>query len=157
MPHIQPRRPKAVARKQKERTSPPTANADFVRQAEKLAREGHAEEAIAALDAGIAAGPDRPDAWRVKARVLRQLGDVEKANSVLDSALKKFKRERSLLIDKAELHLVEGDFTEASKTFGRLTEIEPGDAAAWLGRGQSLLYERKAKQALACAEKVIEL
>jgi tetratricopeptide (TPR) repeat protein len=137
--------------------TPPEDRSDFVAQAEKLVREGHAEGAIAVLNDGIAVAPDRPDAWRVKARALRHLENFRKANEVIDTALKLFPEESGLLIDKGELHILQGNFPEASDTFGRLTKIEPQNAEGWLGRGQSLLHEKKAKQALACAEKVIEL
>jgi tetratricopeptide (TPR) repeat protein len=138
-----------------------TDSSDFVAQAEKLVREGHAEEAIAVLDAGIATARDRPDAWRVKARAWRQMGDFDKANNTLDIALERFRSGPGLvvglLIEKAELCIREGNFADASRTFGRLTEIQPENVEGWLGRGQSLLREEKAVEALACADKVIEL
>jgi tetratricopeptide (TPR) repeat protein len=130
---------------------------DFVSQAEELARKGHAEEAIAALDRELATARDRPDAWRVKSRVLLQLGDAEKANETIDEALRLFIKEPGLLFGKAELQFFEGNFAAASRTLSRLTRIQPENVEAWLGRGRSLLYDGKAKRALACAEKVIEL
>jgi tetratricopeptide (TPR) repeat protein len=129
----------------------------YIAKAEKLAGEGHTEEAITTLDAAIAASPDRPELWRAKARVWSQLGDPKKASDALDAALKRFREDPGLLMDKAVLQAFEGNFAYAGRTFHRLTKIQPNNAEVWLGRGQSLLSDGKAKQALACADKVIEL
>jgi tetratricopeptide (TPR) repeat protein len=157
MPAGQHQSTDAVSLEQGVAAAPTEDPADFVTLAEKLVREGHPEDAIAVLDTGIATDSGRPDAWRVKARIWRNLGDINKADNALDAALKHFRREPGLWLDKAELHILKGDLAEASKTFGRLTKIQPQNIEGWLGRGQSLVYEGKAKQALGCAEKVIAL
>jgi tetratricopeptide (TPR) repeat protein len=131
--------------------------ADTVAEAERHLRDGHVKDAIAALDAGIAATPGRLDLWRAMARIWRQVGNVEQADATLDTALKRFINEPDLLVDKAELRLFEDDFAGASKAFSRVTEIVPENAEGWLGKGRSLLGERKSEQALACAERVIAL
>jgi tetratricopeptide (TPR) repeat protein len=132
-------------------------NGDFVARADKLIREGHAQEAIAVLEADGFTELNRSDAWRVKARAWRQLGDLKRANDALDSALERFSGEPGLLIDKAELRIREGNYADAIRIFNDLKESASGNVEVWLGRGESLLHEGDAVEALACAERVIEL
>ena len=159
MPDNQPRPIETAATPQRSVASSAEhgSDSDLVEQAEKLIDEGHAEKAIATLDASIAVAPGRPGAWRTKALVLRQLGRVKEADEILDAALKHVGAEPGLLLDKAELHFLEGEFARASETFDRVTNVAPGNVEAWLGLGRSLLYQGQPEQALECAKRAIKL
>jgi len=136
---------------------PEGAVSALVERVNQLVEKENIEEAIGELDAAIRKAPLVPEWWRAKALVLRRLGRVKEALAALDAGIDQIGEARTLLLEKAQIQFVQGDFARSRETYDRLVAVEPQCIEGWLGNGQSALNASDAESALHCANRAVAI
>lgn len=121
----------------------------FLEHGIQLARAGRFEEAMAALESGVAFAPDAVDMQRELAALHLKRNDRIKAREILLRALKVAPARPDLLSALAQVMLLDGEYASAAETFRRVVALRPDDAVARaeLGRCQLEMGERDAGEA----------
>lgn len=99
-------------------------------------REGLAREALGWLDQCLRAAPSLAEGWLLRVRILRQLGDPE-IWVACDSALKALPNHAPLWVAYGDLLWEAGETGDASASFRRAVQCDPGSFRA--AAGASLL------------------
>ncbi|MDB5583797.1 MAG: hypothetical protein JWR80_8973 [Bradyrhizobium sp.] len=121
----------------------------FLEHGIQLARAGRFEEAIAALESGLALAPDAVDMQRELAALHLKRNDRIKARELLLRALKVAPDRPDLLSGLAQVMLLDGEYASAAEIFQRIVALRPDDAIARADFGRCLLEmgERDAGEA----------
>jgi tetratricopeptide (TPR) repeat protein len=133
------------------------ARSELVSKARSLIDEGRYEEALEASDAAVTAAPDDVEAWLAKVDALVPLNRADDALHVLGAALEEIGPQPSLLLNTGRLLLDKEEFARGTDILKQFTELCPDDPRGWFGKGLGLLGLDRREDALACAEKAIEL
>lgn len=122
-----------------------------------LAEDGKAEEAIAVLQAGLAARPNHLTLVDAAAVALIGAGRLDDAEKVTSSALAAFEGEGWAHGSHARVLLAKGDSEAASKELARAVELSPEDASLLALQGDAARERGAAGEAKASYEKALRL
>ncbi|WP_265581390.1 tetratricopeptide repeat protein [Methanofollis aquaemaris] len=105
-----------------------------------LSAAGRYEEAVVCYDTALLNDPDDPAMLVGKANALSMSGELEEALEACEQALAS-EPEAMAALDKAGyLNLRLGRYLEAADCYDTVIEARPGDAAAWIRRGDAFMY-----------------
>ncbi|MDD3620902.1 MAG: tetratricopeptide repeat protein [Methanofollis sp.] len=105
-----------------------------------LSSLGRYEEAVACYDTVLMKNPKNPKMLVGKADALSMAGELDEALVICEQALAS-EPETMAALDKAGyLNLRLGRYLEAADYYDTITEARPGNAAAWIKRGDAFLY-----------------
>ena len=130
-------------------------------------------DAILSLDKVIELEPENPEAWYVKAKILRDLGrdteqeeclahavslDPKVEDSVFDGKIKEAEKDDVFKLSKEGILLIEQlKFVEAIDRFGKAIELNPKIDHLWFHKGLAHALCDEPKEAIRCYDKAIEL
>jgi Flp pilus assembly protein TadD len=92
---------------------------------------GHVNAGLSSLGHAVRLDPANHFAWNGLARVLLALGRSQEAEDAWRTALRARPDDVDLMVSMAVAQAAQGRTTEALRTLGRATEVEPGSARAW--------------------------
>jgi tetratricopeptide (TPR) repeat protein len=84
-------------------------------------------------------------------------GGLDEQIARLDEQIKKQPRDPSLLLRRAELHRLHGDFAAAEEDYSRTLQLSPDSTAAELGRGKLFLQLKQFEKARAALDRALRL
>jgi len=117
-----------------------TADCDLLMEKGKaLSALGRNEEASACYDLILAEDPDAADALAGKATALFRMGDMETSYAYAMDALAIDGTDLAALERAGAASLNLGNYAAAADYYDRIVTLRPGDAAAWIRRGDALL------------------
>jgi predicted Zn-dependent protease len=125
----------------------------FLDRAEELLRRGERDEALAVLDAGLAASPGQPAATVARARCLIELGRPLEALAGLESVLESDPIHQAAARLAVELWLSVGDRERARASLDRYAPL--GAADPELGRLEKRLRELETTPASAQDDELV--
>ncbi len=125
--------------------------------AEALGEDGEADDAIAVLQAGLAAHPNHLTLVDAAARALVDAGRLEDAEKITSAALAAFDEEGWAHGSHARVLLAKGDSEGASSELARAVELSPEDASLVALQGDAARQRDSASEAKASYEKALAL
>lgn len=132
-----------------------------IRKARLFLDGGHFPEALQALDETILTNPDVFEGYHLKFVVLMQLKQYEKAENVLEEAMKLFPKDPAFIIDKVTLLIEQNKEDEALETLAALEKDEDTDDSVlrriYMERAQIYVSRNNAVSAISELEKAKEL
>ena len=114
-----------------------------------LIGRGEFDDAVAALDAAIAASPEDADLYAERALAKERLGDDAAAEVDYTQALKIDPRHFRSLNDRAAVRARAGRFAEAIEDLSAAIEVQPTAALPYANRAQAAIDSGDAESALA--------
>jgi len=125
--------------------------------ASSLIEDGDAEQAIAVLDAGLAAAPNHLSLVDTASQTYVEAGRLSEAEKVTSAALAAFDGEGWAHGSHARVLLAKGDAAEAVAELDRAVELSPGDASLYALRGDATRKVGSNDEANAAYEKALAL
>lgn len=98
-----------------------------IRKARLLMEGNHFQEALQALDETILTNPDVFEGYHLKFTLLMQLNQTEKAEKVIEDALKLFPKDAGFALDKVSLFIAQEKVDEAFEILDQLEQDEETD------------------------------
>lgn len=95
-----------------------------IRKARLLIKSNHIPEAMEALDETILTNPDVFEGYHIKVTLLMQMGQLDKAEEVLNTALDLFPQDHGFALDKASLRISQDRIEDALDIFAELENAE---------------------------------
>jgi tetratricopeptide (TPR) repeat protein len=92
-------------------------------------------DAISQCEALLDQFPKLVPAWCLAGRFHRVLGDLDKAKNCLDEALSLDPSALPAIAELAQLAIASRRYADAAEYFGKLTELQPGNANHWFNLG----------------------
>jgi len=106
----------------------------------RLLRWGQAAEAVQPLERAVALDPEHLETWKALAIARHEDGDSEGALDAYRGGLERHPESVELLLGLAASQVNAHHFEDALATYGKVTDLVPRFAAAYVGRG-ILLHE----------------
>ena len=125
--------------------------------ASSLIEDGDAEQAIAALEAGLAAAPNHLSLVDTASQAYVEAGRLSEAEKVTSAALAAFDGEGWAHGSHARVLLAKGDAAKAVAELDRAVELSPGDASLYALRGDATRKVGSNDEAKAAYEKALAL
>lgn len=107
---------------------------------EALSAQGKYGEAVACYDLALTAGDGGAETLAEKANALMKAGDFEGAVAACTDALALDPADLPALQTAGASNLLLGRYDEAVGYYDRVLQARPDDAAAWIKKGDALLY-----------------
>lgn len=114
-------------------------------------------KALKLYSSGLTEKPDDPDMWSGRGRVLTHEGQFVRAESDIRKALELSPGNKKVLLDLAALFYYKKDYEEAVKQYNAIIKKQPNSPDALFGRGLTLVWLNKRKEAIKDFQKVITL
>jgi tetratricopeptide (TPR) repeat protein len=114
---------------------------------ESLGRHDEAESA-AERAAAVAGAAGSRLAWRARARLALLRGDPAAAESAYGELVRLYPNDTEALLDLAAAQTGQGRAPDAVTTLKRVTELDKGDARAWLLLGRNMILAGDARKAV---------
>lgn len=114
-------------------------------------------KALKLYSAGLTESPDDPEMWSGRGRVLTHEGQFVRAESDIRKALELSPGNKKVLLDLAALFYYKKDYEEAVKQYNAIIKKQPNSSDALFGRGLTLVWLNKRKEAVKDFQKVIVL
>jgi tetratricopeptide (TPR) repeat protein len=112
-----------------------------------LGRQEEAEAAAERAAAVAGAGGSRL-AWRARARLALLRGDPAVAESAYGELVRRYPNDTEALLDLAAAQAGQGRAPDAVATLKRVTELDKGDARAWLLLGRNMILAGDVREAV---------
>ena len=112
-----------------------------------LGRQEEAESAAERAAAVAGAGGTRL-AWRARARLALLRGDPAAAESAYGELVRRYPNDTEALLDLAAAQAGQGRAPDAVVTLKRVTELDKGDARAWLLLGRNMILAGDVRKAV---------
>ncbi|MGB5373500.1 MAG: tetratricopeptide repeat protein [Polyangiales bacterium] len=125
--------------------------------ASALLEDGNAEQAIAVLEAGLAAAPNHLSLVDTTSQAYVEAGRLSEAEKVTSAALAAFDGEGWAHGSHARVLLAKGDAAKAVAELDRAVELSPGDASLYALRGDANRKVGSTDDAQAAYEKALLL
>jgi eukaryotic-like serine/threonine-protein kinase len=111
---------------------------------------GHHEEAESAAEraAAVAGSGGTRLAWRARARLALLRGDPAAAESAYAELVRRYPNDTEALLDLAAAQAGQGRAPDAVATLKRVTDLDKGDARAWLLLGRNMILAGDVRQAV---------
>jgi tetratricopeptide (TPR) repeat protein len=92
-----------------------------------LEQAGKYEDSIDCIDQGLAAEPDRAEAWYIRGSCLQQLGELEEAVASLDRSIELDPNRAEAWYHKGVSEQLSGATTEAAHSFEKFLSLASPD------------------------------